>query len=85
MREILFREAASDPTISGVIFTFVWGLDLDEDTAAIGRFASLFAHSGGRVVFIELLARLSTRRGREGISAGAITWHPQGIHLSQAA
>jgi hypothetical protein len=32
LRDVLFREAASDPSIAGVIFTFVWGLNLPDDT-----------------------------------------------------
>ena len=66
MREMLFHEAASDLTIPGVIFTFLWALDLPEDTAAIERFADPFARSGGKVFFVELLARLNTRIEREG-------------------
>lgn len=66
MREMLFCEAAADPTIPGVIFTFLWALDLPEDTAAIERFADPFARSGGKIFFVELLARLNTRIAREG-------------------
>lgn len=66
VRDCLFREAASDPSISGVIFTFVWGFGVPEDHAIMERTASLFTRSGGRVVFVELQASLEARVEREG-------------------
>jgi hypothetical protein len=66
MRDLLFREASSDPSIPGVIFTFVWGLDLPEDTALMEATARRFVASGGRAYFVELLATLETRIAREG-------------------
>jgi hypothetical protein len=65
-RELLFREAASDSSISGVIFTFVWGLDLPDDTTFLKTVCALFTGNGGQVLFIELLASLETRIAREG-------------------
>jgi hypothetical protein len=65
-RELLFREAAADSSIPGVIFTFVWGLDLPDDTAFLRTVCSLFTDNGGQVIFIELLASLETRIAREG-------------------
>jgi cytidylate kinase len=66
MRELLFREASSDPSIRGVIFTFVWGLDIPEDTALLENTARIFTESGGAVYFVELLASLKARISREG-------------------
>ena len=68
MRELLFTQAASDASIPGVIFTFVWGLEIAEDTTLMGRIASLFAQSGGTVHFVELRASLPARLAREGTS-----------------
>jgi hypothetical protein len=65
-RDLLFREAACDSTIPGIIFTFVWGLDLEGDTALMQKTASLFKATGGKVFFVELLAALETRISREG-------------------
>jgi hypothetical protein len=65
-RDLLFREAARDSTIPGIIFTFVWGLDLEGDTALMQKTASLFKATGGKVFFVELLAALETRISREG-------------------
>jgi hypothetical protein len=49
-RELLFREAAADSSIPGVIFTFVWGLDLPDDTAFLRTVCSLFTDNGGQVI-----------------------------------
>jgi len=66
MRTMLFREASSDPEMSGVIFTFVWGLDLPEDKTLMENTARMFTAGGGRAYFVELTASLETRLAREG-------------------
>ena len=66
IRDVLFREAASDSSISGVIFTFVWGIDFPDDTALMRKVSALFTEGGGQVFFVELLASLETRISREG-------------------
>lgn len=66
VREVLFREAATDQSLSGVIFTFVWALNVPEDTTTMERVASIFREAGGSVHFVELLADLPTRIEREG-------------------
>jgi hypothetical protein len=66
IREILFREVAGDDSVSGVIFTFVWGLELPEDTEMMEKVAAMFTESGGAVHFIELRAALQARIQREG-------------------
>lgn len=66
LREILFREALSDPSVNGVIFTYAWGLNLPEDTAFIEKIAGWFSAAGGNVFFVELQATLQARIAREG-------------------
>lgn len=66
VREVLFRRAANDPSIPGIVFTFVWGFDLPEDTAMMERVKALFESHGGKVFFVELLASLEARLAREG-------------------
>jgi cytidylate kinase len=66
LRDVLFREAASDPSIPGVVFTYAWGLNLPGDTALMTKISGLFAETGGQVFFVELLASLETRLAREG-------------------
>ncbi len=66
VRDLLFRKAAADATISGVVFTFVWGIDLPEDKALMEKVAGLFSAGGGQVFFVELLASLEARIAREG-------------------
>ena len=66
VRDVLFEEVVSDETIAGVVFTFVWALELREDTAYLERLARRFARSGGSVHFVELTASLPVRLAREG-------------------
>lgn len=66
MRTLLFNEAAIDPSIPGIVFTFSWGLNLPDDTAFINKTAQLFVSNGGQVYFVELLATLESRIAREG-------------------
>lgn len=66
MREQLFREVANDTLVPGVIFTFVWAFNVPEDRAFVERVAGWFEAAGGRVRFVELLARLPARLAREG-------------------
>ncbi len=75
IRETLLTEAASDASIPGVIFTYVWDLRSDDETATMLHYAQLFERHGGRVTFVELLASLETRIAREG-SAFRVTLKP---------
>ena len=50
IRDVLLREAASDTSISGVIFTFVWGIGLPVDAALMKKISGLFADGGGSSV-----------------------------------
>lgn len=66
VRDLLFREAAADPSIPGIVFTLVWALDQPEDRAFVERTVRLFDDNGGQVFFVELLASVDTRIAREG-------------------
>ncbi len=66
VRDLLFREAAADPEIPGVVFTFVWGLDIPGHAEFAERTARLFEEPGGTVHFVELRASLQARIDREG-------------------
>jgi hypothetical protein len=66
VRDLLFRAAAADPSIPGIVFTLVWALDLPEDRAFVEKTVRLFDEAGGQVFFVELLASVETRIAREG-------------------
>lgn len=62
-RKRIFEEvAASD--LSGLIFTFVWALDLESDRAFIERSCNIFREKGADIYFVELEAELSERLKR---------------------
>ena len=62
-RKRVFEEvAASD--LPGLIFTFVWALDLESDRAFIERSCDIFREKGAEVYFVELEAELSERLRR---------------------
>jgi hypothetical protein len=66
IRDVLFREAAGDSSIKGVVFTFVWDLDHPADKAFVSRTAQMFKDAGGETYLVELQASLQTRIEREG-------------------
>ena len=61
----LFRqeifEAVSKSNLYGLIFTFVWAFDLQEDWDYIGQVCEIFESKGGTVYFVELEADLKER------------------------
>lgn len=57
--EIFETVAKSD--MYGIIFTYVWALDLQEDWDYINRVCQLFESKGGTVYFVELEADLDER------------------------
>ncbi|EGD44149.1 hypothetical protein NBCG_01507 [Nocardioidaceae bacterium Broad-1] len=63
-RRVIEEAVASE--LPGLIFTFVWALDLPEDTRAVETLIAPVAAAGGRIDFVELYADLPTRLGREG-------------------
>lgn len=62
-RHRVFEEVAASE-LPGMIFTYVWAFDEPEDDAAVERLAGVFRAVGGRVLFVELEARLEERLRR---------------------
>jgi hypothetical protein len=62
-RKRIFEEvAASD--LPGMVFTFVWALDLDSEREYIERSCNIFRERGADVYFVELEASLPERLKR---------------------
>jgi hypothetical protein len=61
-RRVFEEVAASD--LPGLIFTFVWALDLESDRAFIERSCDIFREKGAGVYFVELEAELPERLKR---------------------
>lgn len=61
-RRVFEEVAASD--LPGLIFTFVWALDLKSDSAFIERSCDIFREKGADIYFVELEAELSERLRR---------------------
>jgi hypothetical protein len=88
-RRVIEEAVAAD--LPGLVFTFVWGLDLAEDTAYVEELLAPVLDAGGRVDFVELVAGLDTRLGREGgadriaakPSKADVAWHRR--HLVDSA
>lgn len=64
-RRRVIEEAVANG-MPGLIFTFVWGLDLAEDAAYVEHLIDPVLAAGGRVDFVELWSAEATRLGREG-------------------
>lgn len=62
-RKMIVREAAGSD-LPGLIFTFVWGLDLPEDKALIDELCGYVIDNGGKCYFVELAATLEQRLRR---------------------
>ena len=54
-------EEALAAGLDGLVFTMVWGLELDEDRALVSSYVDLVQTAGGRVSFVELHADLGER------------------------
>ncbi|WP_198170580.1 AAA family ATPase [Actinoplanes awajinensis] len=61
-RNIIEEVAASD--LPGLIFTFVWAFDHEEDHTTVQEYIEPFRSRGGRVVFVELQADQEERLRR---------------------
>ena len=59
-RRRIFEEVASSD-LPGIIFTFVWALELESDRAFIDRSCEIFREKGADIYFVELEAELSER------------------------
>ncbi|MEU3769930.1 AAA family ATPase [Amycolatopsis keratiniphila] len=57
-------EEAADAALPGLVFTYVWGLELPEDTELIGSYVDIVRSRGGRTRFVELYADLDERLER---------------------
>ena len=58
-KEIFESVAKSD--LKGLIFTYVWGFDLQSDWDYVNKVCEIFESSGGTVYFVELEADLEER------------------------
>ena len=61
-RRVFEEVAASD--LPGLIFTFVWALDLETERAYIERSCDIFREKGAEIYFVELEAELTERLKR---------------------
>jgi hypothetical protein len=57
-------EEAVKEELAGLVFTFVWGLDLPEDLVLMQTYLDLVEAGGGRACFVELLAEQEVRLKR---------------------
>lgn len=62
-REEIFRSVAQSDGI-GMIFTYVWAFDMEEDWAFVKKTQSIFETVGGQVYFVELEADIEERLQR---------------------
>ena len=63
-RRILEEAAGSD--LPGLVFTFVWGLDDEDDKRLVEEYVDLVEARDGRVSFVELFAEQGERLHRNG-------------------
>ena len=61
-RRVVEEALAAD--LDGLVFTMVWGLELDEDRTLVTSYVDLVHAAGGRVSFVELYADLGERLDR---------------------
>jgi hypothetical protein len=61
-RRRVFEEAAAHGT--DLLFTFVWGLELEDDAAVMSELIAPYVDRGAEVAFVELVADLDTRLER---------------------
>ena len=66
VRLSLLGKALDEPDMPSIIFTFVWAFDLKQDCQFMAQLVELFRSKGNTVFFVELLASLRARIGREG-------------------
>lgn len=64
----LFRqeifEAVAKSDLEGLIFTYVWALDMQEDWDYVDKVCNIFESKGGEVYFVELEAEIGERLER---------------------
>jgi AAA domain len=54
-------EEVATSNLRGLIFTYVWALNMAEDKIEIDKYASIFEKSGGEVYFVELFSDQKNR------------------------
>ncbi|MCK0470962.1 AAA family ATPase [Halalkalibacter sp. APA_J-10(15)] len=67
-RKEIFQAIVKEGQLKGIIFTFVWAFDQEEDWEFVNEVKSLFESYGSNVVFIELEADLKERLKRNRTS-----------------
>jgi|SRR3989344_3643609 len=63
IREVLFTQL-SKSDLPGVIFTFVWGFNIETEDAYVSAIAKKFQDQGGKAYYVELEADQATRLER---------------------
>jgi hypothetical protein len=63
LRRDVIREAA-EFGLPGLVFTFVWGVELESDAATVAEYDDIVRSRGGSVDFVELYADLDVRLER---------------------
>lgn len=63
LREVFFREFAKSSN-EGMIFTFMWAFDMQEDWDYVRHISRIFEEQGGEVYYAELVAPLNIRLER---------------------
>lgn len=63
LREVFFREFAKSNN-EGMIFTFMWAFDMQEDWDYVRHISRIFEEQGGEVYYAELVAPLNIRLER---------------------
>ncbi|MEU4455437.1 hypothetical protein AB0F44_29190 [Nocardioides sp. NPDC023903] len=63
-RRVIEEAVASE--LPGLIFTYVWALELPEDAQAVTSLVAPVVEAGGKVDCVELYADMPTRLSREG-------------------
>jgi hypothetical protein len=58
-------EAACEVSLPGLVFTFVWGVEREEDRQIVQEYVDIVESHGGTVSFVELTAALSERLRRD--------------------
>jgi hypothetical protein len=59
-------EEAVAAELPGLVFTFVWGLELAGESDLVASYANIVEHGGGTVHFVELYADRDERLSRNG-------------------
>ena len=63
LREVIFEEYAKSDNY-GIIFTFMWAFDMQEDWDYLAHVRSIFEAHGAEFYYVELVATLETRLAR---------------------